>query len=141
MSSKRRRDPTFAEMVQQVPKVSDHPRDGQSRNRGIDEGAWDPQGRFWERPERSAEWLSREDVERLLADGALLLCPSYGDLGGWYSNADGRVFWRDVLSKRFVEDNSIAEFEEAGWPVEAVYSAKLCTRPDGAQLIWLEEHC
>lgn len=140
MPSKRRRQPTFAEMVDRTPKVAAHPRDGQSRNRVDDRGGWDKEGRYWER-ERRGEWLSREDVERHLASGALLLAHSYGDLSSAWFSKEGRSLWRDVLSQRFIEDNGVSDFEEAGWPEQAVFSAELCTRLDGERLIWFEEHC
>ncbi len=141
MPSKRRQQPTFAELVERTPKAGAQPRDGQSRNRVVEGGGWDEQGRYWERAP-SGDWLSREDVERHLADGALLLRHSYGNsASAWYSNADGREVWRDVLSERFAHDSGVSHFEDAGWPEQAVYSAELCTRPDGEQLIWFEEHC
>lgn len=141
MPSKRRGEPTFAEIVEGTPKVAAHPRDGQNQNRVDDRGGWDNQGRYWER-QRSGGWLSREGVERLLANGALVHCHSYGGLSStWCSNAEGRALWRDVLSHRFIEDNRVSTFDEAGWPEQAVYSAELCTRPDRQRLIWFEEHC
>lgn len=141
MLPKRRRHPSLDETLDQAPNAARHPHDGQSRNRVVDGGCWDAHGRYWGR-DSSGEWLSREDVEGLLADGASLLRHSDGDAGlAWYGNADGRAMWRDVFSDRFVEDNGVSDFEDAGWPGQSVYSAELCMRSDGERLIWLEEHC
>ena len=134
---KRRREPTFAEIAAGARKTAGHPLDGRHHKRVLDDGAWDEEGRYWERQQR---WLGREDVERLLSNAVLVVLHNI-DGAQWHSGPDGRALWRGRLSSRFIEDNTVKHMEAAGWPDKAVYSAEMRSRPDSGHLLWFEEHC
>lgn len=127
----RRREPTFAEIAAAARKTTGHPFDGRHPNRILQDGAWDAEGRYWE---RQRGWLTRENVERLLASAVLVVLQ---DMDGtrWYSRRDGLALWRGRLAGQFVGG------DESAFVVETVYRAERWSRPDDSHLVWFYEHC
>ncbi len=117
---KRRREPTFAEIAATARKTAGHPLDGRHHRRVIGDDAWDAEGRHWE---RQRGWLTREEVENLLASAVLVVLEDI-DGARWYSPDDGRALWRGRLAARFIEDSTVEHMEEA-----VTTPTRRCIRP------------
>ncbi len=112
-----------------------HPRDGRSKNRLVDDGFWDDEGRFWM---TDASYASRSDIEHLIGTVPLAVHPGYGRPLEFYRAEDGRRVWVARLRAQFLDD---ADPEDPGPPGHIVYQARILNRSDGTRMLWFDGQC
>lgn len=136
MSKKRERHTSFEAMVREQRRSLGDPRDGRSRDRVTDDGAWDADGRFWP---RSEDVLSATEVEDALGSVDLVgIQGGYERPPRWYPGTSARAVWRDEVGEHFAPQGDL---RAGGWPTEVAYVAELRRRPDGQTLLWFGGAC
>lgn len=129
----RRRDD--GSVPREAQRSGKHPRDGRARDRAINGGVWDDEGRYWE---LRSQYLSRSQVESLLGAIPVGVQNGYGTKPDFYDAASGRRLWAERLCNALADGGDL---DTGGWPKQVAYLAEVASRPDGTRLLWFGGQC